>query len=486
IPSDSQSKLFQPFTQADPGIARRHGGSGLGLSICRRLVEALGGSMGLDSTVGLGSTFWFTLPLQPAGSERPPTRPLPLALQGRSALLVEAHGATSEQLAGILLRLGLRPLVCSNAAMALRTLAMTRSAMPGVVFIGSPLPDSSAEQLAAALRQLAPGDRLPLIHVLPPGAASASPPEPGAWFAAQLATPLRLHRVQRALRAVAHPGTVSDSTGPLARRVNLQAARSDLPAPRILVAEDNPTNQHLAMLVLQRLGCRVDLVGNGQEAVATASLFSFDAILMDLQMPEMSGTEATQAIRKLPPPAGTVPIIALTANAFAGVRTELLRLGVDDYLCKPLNFDDLQQVLRRWLPRHFADGPARSSSDGIPMLNRSAHSADLLQDLEGVQARLQELGELLDASSADEVLALARTDWPKTLRAAEASMRALDLDALGREAHYLAGSALQVGAKGLGSLCREIEHAARRNDATQARQLLATVSQRVYELLTSL
>jgi two-component system sensor histidine kinase/response regulator len=484
--SETLAKLFQPFSQADASIARRHGGTGLGLSICRRLVEAMGGSIGVDSQLGAGSTFWFALPLKIAPPPSDDTPALPARLRGCSALIVDAQVTHREQLASILGRLGLQAVPCGSAAAALAISTADLPAPPGVVLVASTVPDAKsealAEELASKLRPLAPANQLLMIETLPLGPAvdAGRPLKP--IFAAQLTAPIRAHRVARMLHDLCQPPVTLDPRG----ATNLRLPQAHLPAPRILVAEDNPANQRLAKLILQRMGCRVDVVADGQEAVATVSLFSFDAILMDLQMPEMTGIEATQAIRRLPPPACHVPIVALTASAYATDRKRMISEGMNDYLSKPLNIDELQRVLQRLLPRHFPNRATQVLSDSLPPPHRLDAARELQQDLESIRERLHELSNLLDAASAEEVVALVRADWPRTLRAAQACQEASDLRGVGQQAHYLAGSALQVGASGLAKQCRALEEASQRQDSAQAQKFLAAVAERVGALLTGL
>ncbi len=481
---ETQAKLFQPFSQADASIARRHGGTGLGLSISRRLVEALGGSIGVDSDPGIGTTFWFALPLRAVPPPAMAEPALPDTLLGMPVLVVDEHEASREQLAGILTRLGLRPLLADSAAAAREVLAAEPRFPPGLAMCSSTVPDALPEELVSAIRQLLPSDSLPIIRLQNLGAGQEAKPLPTPTFSSQLAKPLRAHRVARVLHELFAPSTAYGRPSQASSPIKIAPPRADLPAPRILVAEDNPANQRLAKLILQRLGCRVDVVADGQEAVAAASLFTFDAILMDLQMPEMNGLEATQAIRKLPPPTCHIPIVALTANAFSTERERLISGGMDDYLTKPLNFDELQKALQRWLPRHFQGSPAKSSTDSLLPPPSPDAEPDLQQDLDGIRQRMQELSGLLDSASTKEVLALVRKDWPKTLRAAESSLRAGDLPGLCREAHYLAGSALQIGANGLAKQCRALEKAGHSQSSAQLPTLLAAVAQRVFELLT--
>lgn len=479
--SEVLSKLFQPFSQADPSVARRHGGSGLGLSICRRIVAVLGGSIGVDSQVGQGSTFWFALPAQRSEARSDDRSTVPAQLRGRAVLIVDPHEASREQLTCLLSRWGLRAIPCASASAARGVLATSPDLHPAAALIASQLPDASDVDLAQELKGLASPYLQLLVRLLPLGPGSEPRSSPAPVFTAQLVAPYRARRLLRLLQEFGQ----SPASSPRSP-AGLRPAKTDLPAPRILVAEDNPANQRLASLVLQRLGCRVDVVSDGQEALATASLFSFDAILMDQQMPEMDGSEAAQAIRQLPPPACNVPIVALTANASATERTRLLGEGMDDYLTKPLNFDELQKVLQRWLPRHFPGNQLRASADlTLPHLSQET-TMELQQDRDNIQKRLQELSALLDADSVADIITMVRADWPRTLRAAEAGLRSGDLTALGREAHYLAGSALQIGAAGLAGTCRELERVAANANTAQATELLGAVGQRVLDLLSSL
>ncbi len=355
IPADQQALLFQPFSQVDGSFSRRHGGTGLGLVICRRLAEQMGGTMGLESRDGEGSTFWFSLrlPVDPTAAGFP----MPSAELKRTRILVagqpaEAREALREQLEGWGARVDevagvegtrrrLRGAEEADDPVRIIVLLEPIEGAEGTALLGALLPEGVQRPQVLALRRTRPED--PIADLVEAGLSS--------W----LTRPVRTGTLAAAVQQLAGSGgaprglltreMLDPSTAGTTGDVDLAFEGS-----RILLAEDNKTNQKVATRMLEKLGCVVTLAADGKQAVEAFDSGSFDAILMDCQMPELDGYSATRAIRAIESTrGGHVPIIALTANAMQGDREHCLAAGMDDFVSKPIQRERLHGALATWL-----------------------------------------------------------------------------------------------------------------------------------------
>ena len=355
VPREAQTRLFEAFTQADASTTRRFGGTGLGLAISRRMIELMGGNIGVESQPGLGSTFWFVVPLGRSASGAVPVASAPQSFNGLRALVVDHKSATQGVLLHVLCAAGFDVRVAASANEALRV----ASELPrmDVVLIDHGLPDTDGLSLVARLRD-ATSPALPAVLLTPRLTDLPALDDP---LLARVIKPVRrqdlIDSVGRLLRPERH-GAASDAAdaSPSGRRVH-PSAGTDRPV-HVLVAEDNVVNQKVARLMLERAGCRVDIVDDGEQAVAAAQRTAYDVVLMDCQMPVMDGFEATRLIRGLPGPVSSTVIVALTANALAGDRERCLSVGMDDYLAKPVRREALQEVLSRWASARKAEPAA--------------------------------------------------------------------------------------------------------------------------------
>jgi signal transduction histidine kinase/DNA-binding response OmpR family regulator len=358
IPPALQNHIFQPFSQGDSSTTRKYGGTGLGLTIARHLVECMHGELGVMSEPGQGSTFWFTIELeQPSAACEPRVSPR-LYFQKVRLVVAEPNESHCKNLRCQFASLGLKPdwVASGRHLLEMLRIAALRGKPYDLAMIAGSLPDTSALQLAKTIKAdftLAEA-RLVLLTSftdlpdLPPGAENG--------FAACLGKPVTSSELSRCLTALL---TGEAGKTPVAEQT--QAATRVARGPyRVLVAEDNLVNQEVTRGMLESLGCRVEVAGTGREAVeALAGASRYDVVFMDCQMPEMDGYEATRLIREAeanrqPPErsgAGVahLPIIALTAHALEGDRKKCLDAGMDDYLSKPFSLEQLTAVLDRWL-----------------------------------------------------------------------------------------------------------------------------------------
>jgi signal transduction histidine kinase/DNA-binding response OmpR family regulator/sensor domain CHASE-containing protein len=351
ISTAAQSTLFTPFTQADASTTRQFGGTGLGLAISRQIAETMQGAVGVHSTPGEGSTFWFTSRVVVLADTARPGDAAGLA--GRHVLCVDDHEINRRVIQRVLEQAGV-VVTCApsaNTAFDLIVEADQRGTPYAAAVIDRRMPGTDGYALAARLESAPLRTVVPLVlasSMLSPGAASEAL-ERG--FRAYVSKPLRRQTLLGGLR---------DALGLEAPEPVIAPADAAPERPvgrrlRILLAEDNAVNQRVAGRMLEKLGHRVDTVGNGLEAVTAVLRIPYDVVLMDCQMPECDGFEATARIRAAKGTTGPV-VIALTANAMDGDRQRCLAAGMDDYLTKPLRGDDLHAMLCRW-----SDPPARTA-----------------------------------------------------------------------------------------------------------------------------
>jgi signal transduction histidine kinase/DNA-binding response OmpR family regulator len=338
--AEQQSRLFTPFAQADSSTTRRFGGTGLGLSICRKLIELMGGRIGVTSAPGAGSTFWFEVQMPSLVSPEPQQ---PVDFADVHILLVEDHPINQRIVVKQLASVGCRVSVASTAADALAlwhsTVAASRT--PDVVLLDHDLPDHSGRWVAEHIRGTPAGASATIILMTSLGGEGNDAGEK-LPVARRLTKPVKQSTLVKCIReAIEHART------PTLRVLQLDAFNG----ARILVAEDNVVNQMLARRLLERLGLEVTIADTGMAAIERLSISAFSVVLMDCQMPELDGYEATRRIRKgaAGEAARTVPIIALTANALSGDRERCLESGMDDYLMKPINPRTLREKLERVL-----------------------------------------------------------------------------------------------------------------------------------------
>ncbi|MBX3053025.1 MAG: response regulator [Caldilineaceae bacterium] len=346
IPADKWEKMFDAFVQADQSTARHYGGTGLGLTISRRLCNLMGGRMWVESEVGVGSTFHFTIFAKPTPTVKR-IRPEGKGLAGKRVLLVDDNAANRQILTWQTGRWGMDAVAVAGGPEALAALEGDKPF--DLAVLDMQMPDMDGLALAAAIRQQPATDKLPLILLTSLGNNSAKPDGSLLHFSSCLSKPVKEDELLVALQlslADRSAGPVSPASSDRKTATPFDRHLATSHPLRILLAEDNRVNQKVASQILKRLGYTADLVETGRDAVDAVADAGFDVVLMDMQMPEMDGLEATRMIRQRLN--GTGPyIIAMTANAMEGVRGECLAAGMDDYICKPVRINELVTALQK-------------------------------------------------------------------------------------------------------------------------------------------
>ncbi len=358
IPPERQKQLFQPFVQVDSSSKRRYGGTGLGLVISRRLVNMMGGNIGVRSVEGRGSTFWFTIRVAncESNSEEDPTTAIDL--RGTRALVAESHPASRQMFKQQLesWNVVVETAETAEEALALLTAKPRGKNAFGFVLLDRDLPGMDGLELAKRLSETAGSHYPPLVLVTSTGERGDASEVRAAGFAGYLPKPIRQSTLQRCILTVlGNEGKKAEQkVAPLVTRHSIAEGKARTRA-RVLVAEDNVVNQKVVVNILKKLGCRVDVVGNGIEAVAAHGRTTYDIVFMDCQMPEMDGYEATAEIRRHEAAKDgdaedfRTPIVAVTANAMPGDRQKCIEAGMDDYVAKPFRKPDLDRALSRWV-----------------------------------------------------------------------------------------------------------------------------------------
>ena len=485
IPPERIGELFQPFSQVDSSTTRRYGGTGLGLSISKHLAEAMGGTMWVDSTPGVGSTFWFTVQATTAAEPavRGVTAP-PEHLRGKRLLVVEDNATNRLILTRQATAWGMAVTALESPSEALRRLEAGEAFDVAILDLG--MPDMDGVALGARIRELDAGRDLPLILLSslghrPPGLDAAG-------FAAVAAKPIKEDQLRQVVvqalggapcpERQREPATTPDAD--LARRLPL----------RILLADDNAVNQKVVQAMLHKLGYEADTAADGVEVLHELRRRQYDIVFMDVQMPDIDGLEAARQIQSQIPAERRPLVIALTAAASRSDEEQCLAAGMSGYLRKPVRIEDLQQAIETWgpvarpsssltipAPRSVADGlPARGADDaavnhGSAALHEVARSeappaADGAAPLDPVMvAELQEQ-ERDDPGTLGELVEIyVRTGSPAVAALSE-RLREGNLREVSRIAHKLKGSSAVMGAAPLADLCQALESRAEAGDAS--------------------
>ncbi|HYH39565.1 MAG TPA: response regulator [Azospirillum sp.] len=447
IAEADRERLFSMFSQVDASPARRHGGTGLGLAICKRLTELMGGSIGVDTAPGRGSVFWFTVPLERTAVPADPA----LRWSSRRVMVVDDMAVNRDVLARQLAAFGIIAESAEDAdtAMAALTAAEAEGRAFDAAILDHRMPRVTGPELAERIRATPALTRMRLALA---SSQPGQPPAPGV-IDALLPKPVRLDALRACLARLldAEPGQAEANPAPAASTAPAEGRRC-----RILVAEDNPVNQQLALALLRRAGHVAEAVASGTEAVAAVRAIPYDMVLMDVQMPEMDGLEATRTIRRLPGPAARIPIVAMTANAMRGDDALCYAAGMDDYLAKPVDAQRLLATVSRWAGR----------SGGVPYpvpMPMTASPRPVTRQTDA--AKLAELREAMGDSGFRALLETFFRDSPGHLSRLRDACRSSDLEAAEREAHTLKGAAGSVGFTEVADAATRVVAAARLQDA---------------------
>jgi PAS domain S-box-containing protein len=458
IPEDRMDRLFSSFSQVDASTTRRYGGTGLGLAISKRLVELMGGTMWVESEAGKGSTFHIDLPVEAAEVPAHVAAQSALPqLAGKRLLVVDDNATNLEIVAGHARSWRMEAVAIASPVEALARIEEGEQFDVAVVDLVMPEMDGLA--LAREIRRHRDERELPLVLLTSLGRLPRV--QSSGEFAVQLAKPVKASQLYNALvRALAEHVQEPEVGEPVSER----GERPTSPL-RILLAEDNTVNQKVALRLLDQLGYRADVASNGLEAVEALERQPYDVVLMDVQMPELDGLDASRRICERWPAEARPRIIAMTANVMAEDREACFAAGMDDYVAKPIRPDELREALRRARP--LGDTRPASAEDGGAGLEASA--LESLRSLGGDEF----LAEVVDAflSDAPALVATLRTTYDRG-----------DTEGLRRAAHTLKSNGQTFGAGRFSELCRELELRAR-NDELDGTAALVDRIEREYPAL---
>ncbi|TCP60663.1 PAS domain S-box-containing protein [Rhodovulum bhavnagarense] len=462
---EQTEKLFQSFTQVDSSTTRRYGGTGLGLAICKHFVELMGGTIGLESEAGKGSTFWFQLPYRP-GKGMLQRELDPTAFRRDSRVLVLDDNDTARQtICKLLEALTLRGTGISDRESAIGAIreATAKGAPFDAVLLDDDLPGISLDDCVATLRQELGKDSPPIILMVHTSAAEIQAERQSAMIDGVLQKPVDISLLHDALTEAwsrRHAATVPSAIPPSVAMNGMRTQHPALKGRRVLLCDDNPTNIEIAGIYLSEMGMQVSTAFNGAEALDWMGRLPFDIVLMDRRMPVMDGLEATRRIRALPKPAGDVPILALTASGSAESRDEALAAGMNDLVTKPIDFE----VLRDALVRLLSDQTTPPDSDARPPRPYPAASEIApppeMAALRAVSGLDPDKGLRLTRgqfSTYRTLLLRFVRNVPAVLRALRTMTRETDRKEVIARCHKLRGTAGQIGATALADAAAAIE-----------------------------
>ncbi len=461
IAADKRAHLFRAFSQADSSTTRKYGGTGLGLTICQRLVQLMGGDIAVESVEGRGSTFSFSisadwadsaLPSRYVSDEQP-------QLRDKRVLLVDDNPTNLQILESLCRRWGMEVVCASSASDALALL--DRDRLFDVAVLDLHMPGMDGVQLARQIRWLCPGTT-PALVLLSSSMQRRRGVDQAELFAARLAKPVKHTQLFATLTQVVQPAAgPAGGAGPTRRLDPTLAQRVPL---KILIAEDSAINQKLAVGILAKLGYASDVADNGLEALELVRINHYDLVLMDLQMPELDGLEATRRIVAEQPAHQRPRIVAMTANALAGDRERCLEAGMDDYIAKPILPVDVQAVIERLCSARQA--PAPHDPEQQPLID--SRIVDELRQLDGPAS-----GPLLTSLLQDYL-----HEAPATISDIKHLADRREAAPLAVRAHKLGGISASLGARGVADVCRRIEQQIAMGDLTSLPALIDQLEMR--------
>jgi PAS domain S-box-containing protein len=454
IPEGRMDRLFEAFTQVDASTTRRYGGTGLGLAISKRLAEEMGGRMWVESRVGQGSTFHVTIRAEaaagPLAAEELEAIP---EIAGKRVLIVDDNATNREILRRQAESWGMVP---QEAATPNDALEYVRRGDPfDVAILDMQMPEMDGLALAEEIRRHRDPEALPLVMLTSLG--YRDPSLSGGQFAAYMTKPIRPSQLYDALIGIFAPQMALQKVpAPSPRAATPAAEHSPL---RILLAEDNAVNQRVALLLLEKLGYRADVAADGREALQALERQPYDVVLMDVQMPEMDGLEATRRIVERWPGPDRPRIVAMTAGATEADREACLAAGMNDYVSKPIRQEELAAALARTVP--LGDGRTVGDAEGALI------DPDELEQLRRTVGGQEALEEVMTTflEDTDRILAELRSD--------AAAGRAAEVR---RHAHSLKSTAASFGASALSDLCRRLEELGQADHLEDAPALIEDVA----------
>ncbi|MCB9058680.1 MAG: response regulator [Calditrichae bacterium] len=347
IPEESLSRLFDSFTQVDASTTRKYGGTGLGLTISKKLVELMGGEIGVETTLGKGSNFWFTLPLIKNKNIHDEKSFNPLELSNKHLMIIDNIEDERKAIAFQLESWNCQITESGDIKSAIKMISGKKQNVPDIIMVQSATSQEDDKALYDLISQDAHLHNTALIMLTDTNLRKLPNEKVFNGYKAFIKKPIKQSQLYDCLMNVFYHSENTENN--LVRQVVSVAKEEIYSEKRILIAEDNMVNQKVAIKLLQRLGYNADCVHNGKEAVKAVQSQSYDIVLMDVQMPEMDGLDATRSIRSGENSDYRIPIIAMTANAMKGDREKCIEAGMDDYISKPIKPDHLGAVLKNWL-----------------------------------------------------------------------------------------------------------------------------------------